>query len=56
MKECYFSTVNFNLPIYGVPSEVELYLTTKKHLKEGKRAALPAPKYRIHAEDVYEVQ
>ena len=57
IKECYFSLVNTNLPIYGVAQEVEIYLTTKRHIKEGRRAALPAEgKYRLKEEDVYEIR
>ena len=32
IKECYFYTMNRNLPIYGVPGEIKSYLTTKKDL------------------------
>lgn len=55
IKQCYFSGQNRNLPIFGVPQEVELYTTTKVHLSQNKRAHLPNEKFRMRQEDIYEV-
>ena len=55
VKQCYFSSQSRNLPIYGLSQEIELYLTTKQHFKNNKRALLPADKSRMYEEDIYEV-
>ena len=52
LKECYFSLMQVNLPIYGVPGEIEKYITTKKNAN--KPTPFPDKKFRMSEEDIYE--
>lgn len=42
LKSCYFNLMNANLPIYGVPSKLKEYATSKKDIKSGTEKLPPA--------------
>lgn len=53
LKACYFSIMNQNLPIYGVPSKLKDIATSKKDIKAGTER-MPPEQYRLRDEDLYE--
>ena len=56
-KECYFSEVQINVPIYGVLSNsYDRYVTSKTLVKKGTRVALPPDKNRFYEEDIFELK
>lgn len=52
IKECYFALMNKNLPVYGVPGQLDEYLTTKSDLKKGEQR-LPPQKYLCIDEEAF---
>ena len=53
LKVCFFNLMNQNLPIYGVPSKLKEYATSKKDIKAGQEK-FPPDSFLIRSEDVYE--
>ena len=53
LKECYFTLMNENLPIYGVPGKVKEFSTSKKDIKAGCEKQ-PPEGYRLRNEDLFE--
>ena len=53
IKECYFTLMNENLPIYGVPGKVKEFSTSKKDIKGGLERQ-PPEGYRLRNEDLFE--
>ena len=53
LKSCYFNLMNANLPIYGVPTKLKEYATSKKDIKAGTER-LPPATYQMHDENDYE--
>ena len=53
LKECYFTLMNENLPIFGVPGKVKEFSTSKKDIKAGVEKQ-PPDSYRLRNEDMYE--
>ena len=53
LKSCYFNLMNANLPIYGVPSKLKEYATSKKDIKQGNEK-LPPDSYIMPGENLYE--
>ena len=41
LKACFFNLINKNLPIYGVPSKLKDYETSKKDVKAGQEKLPP---------------
>ena len=53
LKACYFTLMNANLPIYGVPSKLKEFATSKKDIKNGSEK-LPPDSYHMKSENLYE--
>lgn len=53
LKACYFTLMNKNLPIYGVPSKLKDCATSKKDIKSGHER-IPEEKWILRDEDLYE--
>ena len=53
IKECYFNKTNKNLPIYGVPGQIDSFMTCKKDVKDFINVT-PPERFRIKDEDIYE--
>ena len=52
IKVCYFNTMNKNLPIYGVSTSLDRYITSKKESKNGI-TKVPPSKFQLIEEDVF---
>lgn len=53
LKQCYFNIMNANLPIYGVPTKLKEFATSKKDIKAGTER-LPPEHYILAQENLFD--
>ena len=53
LKQCYFNIMNANLPIYGVPTKLKEFATSKKDIKAGTER-LPPESYILAQENLFD--